>query len=160
MPRHHGNNRRVPARTLSYSETEEVVKFILHWAEANAILLPGRIPGYKRSDMLLLPSSSTKRSIWLQYTEASRSLPSSSSSNSSSSTFNSDSSSSASPPLRRAVVYSTFNKLWRLFLPQVIVTKPMSDLCWVCQKNSTAIMRTANQPDNVKSEVHVHINVA
>ena len=27
-----------------------------------------------------------------------------------------------------------------------MVTKPMSDLCWVCQSNSTAVMRAANLP--------------
>lgn len=31
--------------------------------------------------------------------------------------------------------------------------KPMSDLCWVCQQNSAAIMRAANTPEAVKSEV-------
>jgi len=30
----------------------------------------------------------------------------------------------------------------------------MSDLCWVCQKNSVAIMRAANRPDTAKSEVN------
>ena len=31
--------------------------------------------------------------------------------------------------------------------------KPMSDLCWVCQQNSAAIMRAANTPEEEKSEV-------
>ena len=29
----------------------------------------------------------------------------------------------------------------------------MSDLCWVCEKNSTAIMRASNRPESEKSEV-------
>ena len=36
--------------------------------------------------------------------------------------------------------YSTFCSIWRRVVPQIIVTKPMSDLCWICQSNSTAIM--------------------
>ena len=37
--------------------------------------------------------------------------------------------------------------------PHVMVMKPMSDLCCVCQKNSMAIMRAANTPDAEKSQV-------
>ena len=39
------------------------------------------------------------------------------------------------------------------------MTCPMSDLCWMCQQNSTLIMRVHNRPVE-KSEVniiHVHI---
>ena len=66
MPRQHGNNRQVPVRTLSFSKTEKVVKFILHNAEANGILLPRRIPGYKCSDISCFHPR-------LRYTEATRS---------------------------------------------------------------------------------------
>ena len=48
--------------------------------------------------------------------------------------------------------YNTFCKLWRELLPHITVMKPMTDLCAVCQENSTAIMRSANLPDE-KSEV-------
>ena len=53
----------------------------------------------------------------------------------------------------RAAAYSTFCTLWRQLIPQVTVMKPMSDLCWVCQQNSAAIMRAANTPEEEKSEV-------
>lgn len=130
-PRNHGNTRRLPANTISYSDTQRVVQFITTYAETHAILLPGRIPGYKRTDLQLLPSSTTKRNVWLLYSESLATLP--------------------SPPHR--VSYSTFCSLWQRFLPRVMVTKPMSDLCWVCQRNSIAIMRSANQPEEQKSEV-------
>ena len=35
----------------------------------------------------------------------------------------------------------------------VVVMKPMSDLCWQCQKNSTAITRSANRPEEEKTSV-------
>ena len=130
-PRMHGNTKRVPANTISFADKQQVVQFILTYAEAHAILLPGRIPGYKRSDLQLLPSSTTKHNIWLMYCNSLESLP---------------------VPHHR-VAYSTFCEMWQQMLPHVIVTKPMSDLCWVCQKNSIAIMRAANQPDEQKSEV-------
>ena len=140
-PRTHGNTRRLPANTISYADTQRVVQFVTTYAEAHAILLPGRIPGYKRTDLQLLPSSTTKRSVWLLYSTSLATLTS---------------------PVHR-VSYSTFCSLWQRFLPRVMATKPMSDLCWVCQKNSTAIMRSANHPEEQKSEVcncngwHTHI---
>ena len=86
------------------------------------MLLPGRVPGYKDSDVKLLPSSTTKHTIWEQYIQA------------------------AATTLMRAVAYSTFTHLWRQVLPNVIVMKPMTDMCWISQQNSTAIMRSANRP--------------
>ena len=91
--------------------------------DSNAILMPGRVPGYKDSDVKLLPSSTTKHTIWEQYIQA------------------------VATTLMRAVAYSTFTHLWRQLLSNVIVMKPMSDLCRVCQQNSTAIMRSANSPE-------------
>ena len=61
--------------------------------------------------------------------------------------------------LTKAVCYSLFCALWKQLTPQVVVTRPMSDLCWMCQQNSTLIMRAHNRPVEEKSEVniiHVH----
>ena len=126
----HGNTKRVPANTISFADSQQVIQFITTYAEAHAILLPGRIPGYKRSDLQLLPSSITKHNVWLLYCDSLKSVP----------TY-------------RTVAYSTFCKMWQQMLPHIMVTKPMSDLCWVCQKNSIAIMRAANQPKEQESEV-------
>ena len=53
----------------------------------------------------------------------------------------------------KAAAYNTFCSLWRQLVPHIIIMKPMSDLCWVCQQNSVAIMRAANTPDSAKSQV-------
>ena len=113
--RAHGNLKRSPVHALSLSSTEFVVRFLLNYSEQNALLLPGRVPGYSRSDLKLLPSSVSKRGIWKVYEEAARSDE------------------------MRAVAYSTFTRLWRSLLPSVILMRPMTDLCWQCQKGSTAI---------------------
>jgi hypothetical protein len=57
----HGNCKRTPANTLSFRDNQNVLKFLRSYAENHAILLPGRIPGYKRDDLQLLPSSTTKK---------------------------------------------------------------------------------------------------
>ena len=131
-PRRHGNTRRLPANTVSFADTQRVVEFLGTYAETNAILLPGRVPGYKRTDVQLLPSSTTKRQVWQQYCSALHSTT------------------------HHQVAYSTFCSIWRQVVPQITITKPMSDLCWICQSNSTAIMRAANQPEEQKSEVRKH----
>ena len=111
----------LPHNTTKLSDIQHVVRFILHYAEENAILLPGRIPGYKRDDLQLLPSSTTKRDVWERYHQAALAAPD-----------------------VKAVCYSLFCELWKQLTPQVIVTRPMSDLCWVCQQNSNLIMRAHN----------------
>ena len=48
------------------------------------------------------------------------------------------------------VAYSTFCKLWKTLVPSVVIIKPMSDLCWQCHHNSSAILRAANRPEEEK----------
>lgn len=91
--------------------------FLSNYSELHGLLLPGRVPGYSRSDIKLLPSSVSKRGIWTTYCEAMRE-----SSN-------------------RAVAYRTFCRRWMELLPSLVIMKPLSDLCWTCQKNSIAIQR-------------------
>ena len=60
-PRVHKNTKRLPIKTASYEDILALVKFLQNYAETNAILLPGRIPGYKRDDLKLLPSNTSKK---------------------------------------------------------------------------------------------------
>lgn len=57
----HGNTKCLPYNSLTFEETKNVVRFINSYAEQHAILLPGRVPGYKRDNLQLLPSSTTKK---------------------------------------------------------------------------------------------------
>ena len=52
-PRIHGNTKRKPQHALSFSSTEYVVRFLLNYTEQNGLLLPGRVPGYSRTDSYL-----------------------------------------------------------------------------------------------------------
>ena len=108
--------------------------------EAACLLLPGRVPGYSRSDIQLLPSSDTKRAIWRSYitvAEADATI--------------------------RPVAYTTFCHLWKKLMPSIVIMKPRSDLCWQCQQNSTAIIRTANLSEADKTAAigsaleHLHV---
>ncbi|XP_068704170.1 uncharacterized protein [Montipora foliosa] len=52
---------------------------------------------------------------------------------------------------RDAVCYTKFIDLWEQFHPNVVVAKPMSDLCLTCQQNTSKLVRSANLPDREKS---------
>ena len=52
-----------------------------------------------------------------------------------------------------AAAYTTFLKYWCELAPHILVMKPITDLCWICQKNSAAIMKAKNTSDELKSEV-------
>ena len=56
------------------------------------------------------------------------------------------------PTSHHKVSYSTFCEM--CMLPHIMVTRPMSDLWWVCQKNRITIMRASNHPEE-KSEVNI-----
>ena len=127
-PRVHGNSKRRPHNALSFTSIEYVIRFLLTYTEQNALLLPGRVPGYSRSDIKLLPSSVSKRGIWRVYHAAAE-----------------------DDVAVHAVAYSTFCKLWKTLLPSVVIMKPMSDLCAQCHQNSTALLRAANLPESEKT---------
>ena len=57
----HGNTKRLPHNRLTDAVITNVTKILKSYAEGNAILLPGRIPGHNRDDIKLLPSSRSKK---------------------------------------------------------------------------------------------------
>lgn len=46
----------------------------------------------------------------------------------------------------------TFWRLWKTLVPYIVWTKPMTDLCWECQINNSAIYKSANLTEAEKSE--------
>jgi hypothetical protein len=51
----------------------------------------------------------------------------------------------------REVSYSKFLELWEQFHPDVVVAKPMTDLCMTCQQNAAKLLRSANLPTSEKA---------
>ena len=92
--------------------------------------LAGYLATRGMDDLQLLPSSTTKREVWKLYH----------------CTASADSDT-------KAVGYSLFCTFWRKLTPQVVVTCPTSDLCWVCQQNSNMILQAPNRPVEEKLEL-------
>ena len=57
----HKDTKWLPSKTASYKDILALVKFLKNHTETNAILLPGRILGYKQDDIQLLPSNASKK---------------------------------------------------------------------------------------------------
>ena len=74
VPRIHDHTGRTAPNALVLGDIKGLITFVMHYVESNGILLPGRIPGYKRDDIKLLPSSCTKRAVWMLYQDSAISL--------------------------------------------------------------------------------------
>ena len=125
----HGNKNRSPSHAFTTADLLNITAFLTNYGEEHDILLPGRIPGFKRCDLVLLPTNSTKKAIWECYVRCSATL-----------TF-------------RLASYRTFCRVWQKYRPKLVITTPKSDLCWTCQRNSMEISATANRTevDKLKS---------
>lgn len=126
--RTHGNTKRVPENATPLSVVEDFCAFLQNYMEENAIILPGRIPGFKSDDIRVLSLSESKMSVWRVYT------------------------STCEVSNKQAVSYKKFIQLWQDFFPDVVVAKPMTDLCLTCQQNTTKLQRAANLSESNKSE--------
>ena len=139
-PRQHGNTKRLPENTLPQATIEDVYSFLANYVEENATVLPGRIPGFKSDDEKVLLSSETKIGVWRTYEAACRASD------------------------KRAVSSSKFLQMWGQFYPEVVVSKPMTDLCISCQQNTNKLQRAANLLEREKAELlkdhQDHINSA
>ena len=127
-PRRHGNVNRLPQNTFSEETNAKISKFIQNFAEENGVFLPGRDPGRRDEKNILIPSYESKASIYKYYADSCQ---------------------------KANVVcasYSLFCERWNKLFPYIKVAKPMTDLCWVCQKNNNLILKSQNKPESEKSE--------
>ncbi|KAK9978695.1 hypothetical protein ABG768_020434 [Culter alburnus] len=91
-------------------------------------MLPGRQPGQKDWHVKLLPTYVSKASVWRLYVKSAKELG------------------------ERAVCKTSFKALWDRLLPHIKSCRPRTDLCWQCQSNNEQLIRSANLPDDRKSE--------
>lgn len=130
VPRIHGNSKRLPHNVIDIEHIERARNFIENYALANAKPLPGRVPNYRDKDakLLLIPSHETKEGVYKQYRELCIE-------------FDFD-----------HMGLSTFTNLWRSQLPNILITKPMGDLCWVCQQGNERLLRNHLESDGEDDE--------
>jgi hypothetical protein len=54
-------------RSIQFEAIKYVCDFLKISSEKHALVLPGRVPGYKATDICLLPSSETKEKVYKEY---------------------------------------------------------------------------------------------
>uniref|UniRef100_A0A1X7U4Q7 Uncharacterized protein n=1 Tax=Amphimedon queenslandica TaxID=400682 RepID=A0A1X7U4Q7_AMPQE len=129
----HGNAGKTPNHTLTYDDILRVVAFIRNYTEVHDISLPRRIPGMKSDEnKKFLPCSTSKRQLYLEYAESCEGLH------------------------VKACAETTFNMLWRRYLPYIEKMKPMSDFCATCYEISGLIIRSANMQSDERITEAMH----
>ena len=62
------------SKTYDLDDTKRTVAFISNYADDHALVLPGRVPGFQRDDVRLMPSSETKVKVYGAYRTSMRDL--------------------------------------------------------------------------------------
>jgi len=127
-PRAHKSAGKSAARenVLSKEDVEDIVNFIKKYTDKYGLPLPGRIPSCKNFEKAIkLSSADTKSVVYRKYCVAVDETPG-----------------------KWKVCRTSFNDIWRKFLPHISCQKPATDLCDVCQQNVLCIQRAANIDDN------------
>lgn len=111
----HGNTGKIKHKMTSFSDTEFVVKFLHNYAEQNAVMLPGRSSTVYNTALKLLPSNDSKVKIYNTYKA-----------------------SFTDNMTEKPVHLRVFTNIWREVCPDIVVMKPRTDLCSLCQKHYTS----------------------
>ncbi|KAK2181233.1 hypothetical protein NP493_405g02028 [Ridgeia piscesae] len=69
-PRQNENAKRLPSNALKMEDNAFVAHFLLNYAETHGMHLPGRVPGYWRADLKVLPTNCTERRVYDDYCTA------------------------------------------------------------------------------------------
>src|SRR6218665_3225641 len=70
VPKEKRSGGRNSDRPFSFHDIQRTMSFITIYAEDHALDLPGRVPGFKREDVKLMPSSETKIKLFEAYCSA------------------------------------------------------------------------------------------
>ena len=55
---------------LTLEDVKHVTEFLLNFADQHGLVLPGRVPGFARDNLRILPSHFTRKAIWQLYDAA------------------------------------------------------------------------------------------
>ena len=113
---------------LTVAIDEDVKNVLSNFVDENAALLLGRIPGFKNEHIQLVSSNETKVHVWKCSTRA------------------------CEESNKQAECYTKFTDFWKQFFPNVVMAKPMTDLCFTCQQNTLKLVWAANLPEEEKSQ--------
>ena len=123
----HKSTKKQPSHALSFEDVKFAFNFIQNFAEANAIILPGRTPYAWKSDCKLLPTKCSRHFVYGNYAETMDECG------------------------QKKISLWSFLRIWNDLLPFIKNQKSATDLCWYCQQRFIQMQRSVNQPDSLKS---------
>jgi hypothetical protein len=136
----HGNKHKLPHNSLTFTDRQNVVQFLHMYASENAVTLPGRLPYVKKAQVLLLPSDKRQADIHAIYEQ------------------------SAELSVMRSISLSTFSRLWKELCPNIVLARPQTDLCHVCQTFVSKLSAGGNIDEGAKKcllqEYELHLEFA
>ena len=124
VERLHGNTKKLSANTYSSTVIQDLVAFIDNIAESHAQPLPGRMPNFKDSRVLLLPTDMPKARVYREYETLCHNIH--------------------ETPVGRTKFY----QVWKETRPFIVTMKPADDLCFECQKLTTALSNCGHLSDD------------
>lgn len=122
-PPMHGNIKRTPKNVVKREQVENIVSFIRNYAEEAALFMPGHL-ATQYNIVKLLPSSDSKIALYRKYKEIC---------------------------VDNYVSRSKFLQTWKTFCSDIVIMKPKSDLCELCQKNYTSHAQLRGATDEEKA---------
>ena len=124
----HGNKGKSPQHAMTVNDINNVITFLHSYANKNGLPLPGRMPNYRDTKVILLPSDKSKADIFEMYNSTATELG------------------------FRLIALSTFKKLWLEHCPTLLIIKPATDLCSKCQLYSVKLSNGGNETEEEKLE--------
>ena len=104
-----------------------MIEFIKNVGDSHANALHGRLPNYKDSQVMFLPTYITKAKVFREYHQQ---------------TCQCDN--------RTSVDKSNYHHLWSQLTPFIVTMKPADDLCFDCQKLSSVFSRSGHLSEEEK----------
>ncbi|CAC5424720.1 unnamed protein product [Mytilus coruscus] len=139
-PRTHASTGKLPKHALTFQDSERIKTFLIKYATDNALPLPGRLPNYKNHQVLLLPSDKNSVDIHAEYEKLAINMK------------------------YRSVSVRTFQRQWHDLCPNIVVTKPCTDLCQKCQEYAGKISNSGNLSEEDKqlllNQYNIHVQLA
>ena len=108
----HKSTKKQPSHALSFEDVKFAFNFIQNFAEANAIILPGRTPYAWKYNCKLLLTECSRHFVYGKYAET------------------------VDECGQKKISLRSFLRIWNDLLPFIKNQKLATDLCWYCQQRS------------------------
>lgn len=128
IPRVHGRVGKPPPHSLTYTDRERIKIFLCRYAVDNALPLPGRLPNYRNS-RVLLPSDKTKEDIFNIYSKVREELN------------------------HKSIRLRSVLRIWNDLCPHIVISKPCTDLCQKCQEFANLLSMSGRLSEEEKNIV-------